>query len=146
MQQRLELTGPGHEATVDRVVDGDTIVAKVKRHTYNVRLIGIDTPETVSPTKPVGCFGPEASSFTKSLLTKNTPIYLSYDVEHQDTYGRTLAYVFRRADGMFVNAELARQGYAQQLTFPPNVAHSGQFTQLVAEARSNNAGLWAACR
>ena len=124
----------GTDATVERVVDGDTIVAKAKGHTAKVRFIGVDTPETVAPNRPVGCYGQQASDFTKSLLPAGTPIHLVYDVEREDKYGRTLAYVFRQSDRMFVNEELVRQGYAQQLTIPPNIAYASQFTQLVTRS------------
>jgi micrococcal nuclease len=135
---------PGR-ATVDRVIDGDTLIADVNGKSTRVRLIGMDTPETVDPKKPVECFGPQASSYTKSLLPKGTPIQLDYDSERKDVYGRTLAYVYRRRDGMFINAQLVEQGYAFTLTIPPNTKHSQQFTQLLSQARQRDLGLWAAC-
>jgi len=103
------------------------------------------TPETKHPTKPVQCFGKEASAFTTSLLPKGTPVRLERDVEPRDDYGRLLAYVSRVDDGLSVNAELVRLGYAQPLTIPPNVAHAEEYRALAAEARSSGAGLWQAC-
>jgi micrococcal nuclease len=127
---------------VERVIDGDTIVVTGGRH---VRLIGIDTPETVDPHRPVGCFGKEASAFMKQLLPAHTAVRLVGDVEQLDRYGRTLAYVYRLADGLFVNAELVRRGYAVVLTIPPNVAHTDEFVALASAARVTGAGLWSAC-
>jgi micrococcal nuclease len=133
-------------ATVVRVVDGDTIVARIDGAQEKVRLIGIDTPETVKPRSPVECFGKEASAHTKELLPPGTPVRLVLDAEARDRYGRLLAYVYRAADGEFVNLALARDGYAGQATFPPNVAHVDEFRAAVAQARAAGRGLWSACR
>jgi len=127
------------------VVDGDTVEVKIDDKKEKVRLIGIDTPETVDPNRPVGCYGKEASDFTKSLLAKNTSVTLVIDVEPRDKYGRLLAYVYRTQDNLFVNAELARLGYANVLTIPPNVAHSDEFVRFVDDARTAKLGLWATC-
>ncbi len=132
----------GADLTVQRVVDGDTIeLAGGER----VRLIGLDTPETKAPNQPVGCFGQEASRFTASILPPGTPVRLVGDVEQRDRYGRLLAYVYRRADALFVNAELLRRGFGQVLTIPPNVAHTDEFVAIARQARESNQGLWAAC-
>ena len=85
---------PG-SATVTRVIDGDTIVVALGGHDERVRLIGIDTPETVSPVKPVQCYGKQASNHTKALLPPGTAVRLVRDVEARDVYGRLLAYVYR---------------------------------------------------
>ncbi|MDP1804685.1 MAG: thermonuclease family protein, partial [Acidimicrobiales bacterium] len=117
----------GVDVVVRKVVDGDTLdVSGGER----VRLIGIDTPESVAPDRPVGCFGKEASRFTASLVPPGTPVRLVGDVEQRDRFGRLLAYMYRQADGLFVNAELLRQGYAQLLTIPPNIAHTDEFTAI----------------
>jgi micrococcal nuclease len=110
-----------------------------------VRLIGVDTPETRHPTKPVQCYGEEASRHTAGLLPPGTRVRLVGDVEPRDRYGRTLAYVYRARDGLFVNAELVRDGYAQPLTIPPNVAHAEEFVSLAQQAREAGRGLWGAC-
>lgn len=133
----------GLDVTVERVVDGDTIVVSGKER---VRLIGVDTPETKDPRRPVGCFGKEASRFTSSLLPAGSRVRLVADVEQRDRYQRLLAYVYRLPDGLFVNAELVRRGFAQVLTIPPNVAHSADFLALSREAREAGRGLWGACR
>lgn len=140
--------GPGAveaNARVVRVVDGDTIVAEVDGTDERVRLIGIDTPESVKPGSPVECFGKEASAHTAELLPEGTPIRLELDVEERDRYDRLLAYVYRASDGEFVNLALARDGYAAQATFPPNVAHEEEFRAAVRAARESGAGLWSAC-
>ena len=132
--------------TVVRVVDGDTLVAHLPGGDETVRLIGIDTPETVDPRKPVQCFGKEASHRTADLLPRGTAIRLERDVEGRDRYGRLLAYVYRVADGAFVNLTLAEEGYAQPLTIPPNVAYADRFAASAAETRAAGRGLWGACR
>jgi micrococcal nuclease len=136
--------GPG-EAVVKRVVDGDTIVVHLGGRDERVRLIGIDTPETVDPREPVQCFGKEASAYTKHLLPPGTIVRLERDVEARDRYDRLLAYVYRVSDGLFVNLALARDGYAQQLTIPPNVAYVDEIRAAVADARNGRRGLWVAC-
>jgi micrococcal nuclease len=139
-----ESSEQGNRATVERVVDGDTLVLT---DDTRVRLIGIDTPETVDPRRPVECFGQEASDHAKELLPKGTEVRLVFDVERTDRYGRTLAYVYRASDDLFVNLDLVRNGYAEQLTVPPNVAHADDFAAAVDEAREAENGLWgdAAC-
>lgn len=129
-----------------RVVDGDTVVARLPGGDEKIRLIGIDTPETVDPRKPVQCFGKEASERTKELLPVGTAIRLERDVEARDHFGRLLAYVYRVDDGTFVNLALAEEGYAQPLTIPPNVAYTARFAAAAAGARSAGRGLWKACR
>jgi micrococcal nuclease len=128
-------------ATVARVVDGDTIVL---RGGERVRYIGMDTPESVKPGTPVQCYA-KAASHENERLVDGERVRLRYDAEREDRYGRTLAYVYRARDGVFVNAELVRRGYARQLTIPPNVAHAGLFRRLAAQARERGRGLWRAC-
>jgi micrococcal nuclease len=142
---RAAAAAPAGSATVSRVIDGDTIVVDLGGRQERVRLIGIDTPETVSPVKPVQCYGKQASNHTKALLPRGTAVRLVRDVDGRDVYGRLLAYVYRRADGLFVNLELAADGYASLLTYPPNVAHVDQFRAAVAAARRRDLGLWRTC-
>ena len=108
-----------------------------------VRLIGVDTPESVKPGTPVECFAREASAFLEKLV-EGRRVRLVLDVEERDRYGRLLAYVYR--DDLFVNAELVRRGYASVATFPPNVRHVDTFVRLQREARAAGRGLWSACR
>ena len=121
---------------VERVVDGDTIIVE---GVGRVRLIGVDTPETVHPNRPVEFFGKEASAFAKRLL-EGKRVRLEYDQERQDRYGRTLAYVYL-ADGTFVNAEIIRRGYGHAYTRFP-FRHMEAFRQFEREARDNRRGLW----
>jgi len=104
---------PGDVYRVARVIDGDTFELE---NGEVVRLIGIDTPETVHPNKAVEYFGKEASGFARNLLEGET-ITLEYDQDRRDKYGRTLAYAF--LDDLFVNAELVKQGYAHAYTKYP---------------------------
>ncbi|HVF33276.1 MAG TPA: thermonuclease family protein [Acidimicrobiales bacterium] len=139
-------TGPG-EATVDGVVDGDTVRVRLpgRSGTESVRLIGVDTPETAGPGGLRECFGKEASARTAQLLPEGTEVRLVRDVEARDRYGRLLAYVYRRPDGLFVNLALAEGGFAAPLTIPPNVAHRDGFVAAAAAARDAGRGLWGRC-
>jgi micrococcal nuclease len=128
--------------TVVRVVDGDTIIVNPNER---IRLIGIDAPESVAPNRPVDCMGRESSQSMKEFLPKWTEVRLALDVEPQDRYGRTLAYVWVASTGVFVNAELVLRGFAQPLTIPPNIAHADEIANLALEARQANPGLWASC-
>src|SRR5207253_8608436 len=138
-------TVPGAPATVDRVVDGDTIIVRASGRRERVRLIGMDTPESVKPNTPVQCFAVEASNRTKALLPKDTPVRLVGDMEARDRYKRLLAYVYRARDNLFVNLALVRDGYAVPYTFPPNVAHTSEIVAAAADARQAGRGLWSAC-
>jgi micrococcal nuclease len=133
-------------ATVVRIVDGDTIDVDVGSHHERVRLIGIDTPETKKPNTPVQCFGPEATRFTTSLLPVGARLHLERDVVARDDYGRLLAYIYLASDGTFINLKIIRQGYARPLTIPPNVAHAAEFVDAARVATADNIGLWARCR
>lgn len=129
-------------AVVKRVVDGDTLEVDINGTTSKVRLIGIDTPESVHPdANRNSSEGKNASEYTKEQLTGKT-IGLEYDVGKTDQYGRILAYAYLES-GLMYNAQLAAEGYAQQMTFQPNVKWAGLFKELIADARSNNRGLWA---
>jgi micrococcal nuclease len=130
---------------VRATIDGDTVRVDIDGVSEDVRLIGIDTPETVHPTRPVECFGPEASAHIAELLPEGTAVVLERDTEERDHFGRLLAYVLRAADGLFVNEAMVRAGYAEVLTIAPNVAHTATFTAAAAEARREGRGLWVAC-
>ena len=138
-------TAPPGTYAVSRVVDGDTIRVRVGGRDERVRLVGIDTPETKDPRKPVQCFGKEASARTTALLPAGTRVRLVRDVEQRDRYGRLLAYVYRSRDDLFVNLSLVEDGYAVTLTYPPNVAHAEEFRQAAARAREAGRGLWSRC-
>ncbi|MEF3274624.1 MAG: thermonuclease family protein [Chloroflexus sp.] len=129
-------------ARVIEVIDGDTIRVDIDGKTYTVRYIGIDTPETRHPSRPVEWMGPEATAANRQLV-ENQIVYLERDVSETDRYGRLLRYVFL-ADGTFVNAELVRLGYAQVATYPPDVRYQSLFLALQQEARAAERGLWGA--
>lgn len=134
----------GEQAYVTKVIDGDTIELQDGQ---TVRLIGIDTPETVDPRRPVGCFGKEASNETKRLVF-NKVVILQKDVSETDKYGRLLRYVYLPLeDGqtLFVNDYLVRKGFAKALTFPPDVKFNEQFREAEQQAREAKRGLWGRC-
>lgn len=138
-----EETGPAAaSAAVERVVDGDTIEARVGGEIEDVRLIGVDTPETVKPGAPVECFGPQASRFTHRLLDGRR-VRLVFGAERRDAYGRLLAYV--HLGRLFVNATLLRRGLARTLTIPPNDRFAPRFRRLELRAARSGRGLWGAC-
>ena len=127
--------------TVRRVVDGDTLVLENKER---VRLIGVDTPETKHPRRPVEYYGREASAFTKKMV-QGKRVRLEFDqanahLGHKDKYRRTLAYVFLQ-DGTFLNAEIIKQGYGFAYTRFP-FKYMDEFRRYQREAREQNRGLW----
>ena len=132
-------------ATVERVVDGDTIDVELDGRHERVRLIGIDTPETKRPDTPVECWGPEASERTEALLPPGTPVRLERDVVGRDDYGRLLAYVHRADDGLFVNDDLVRGGFAVPFPFEPNTTFADRFVASARSAEAADVGLWSAC-
>lgn len=121
------------------VVDGDTIIVSIKGAKERVRLIGVDTPETKHPKKPVQRFGKEAYHFTKEMV-EGKEIRLEFDWQKRDKYGRLLAYVFL-PDGNFLNAEIIKQGYGFAYTKYP-FKYLEQFRDYEREARENKRGLW----
>ena len=127
----------GDWRTVVRVIDGDTLELDGGER---VRLIGVNTPESVDPRRPVEYFGKEASAFTRRLA-EGKRARLEYDYERRDRYRRTLAYVHLE-DGTFLNAEIIRQGYGQAYTRFP-FRYADQFRAYEREARENGRGLWA---
>ena len=122
-----------------RVVDGDTIIIEMNGKQERVRLIGVDTPETKHPKKPVEHFGKEASAFTKRMV-EGKKVTLEYDLEKRDKYDRLLAYVYLE-DGTFINAEIIKQGYGFAYTRFP-FKHLEDFRQHEDDARSSGKGLW----
>jgi micrococcal nuclease len=128
---------PANSYLVTRVVDGDTIVLE---RIGKVRLIGVDTPETVDPRRPVQQFGKEASDFTRRLV-EGKRVRVEYDWNRKDKYNRTLAYIYL-ADGTLVNAEIIRQGYGAAYTRFP-FKYLDEFRKLEREARARERGLWA---
>ena len=121
---------------VKRVIDGDTLLLT---NGERVRLIGVDTPETKHPQKPVQYFGKEAYLFTKRMV-EGKEVRLEYDWQRKDRYGRLLAYVYLM-DGTFLNAEIIKQGYGfAYIKYP--FRYMEEFRQYEREARENERGLW----
>lgn len=125
---------------VGRVIDGDTVELNTQGGPLKVRLIGVDTPETVHPTRPVEYFGKEASAFTKAFIEGDT-VFVEYDQERTDRYGRTLAYLYRASDGKLLNDEIIRQGYGHAYTRYP-FRYMELFREAEAVARLEGKGLW----
>ena len=124
---------------VTRVIDGDTIEIEGGKR---VRYIGIDTPETVDPRKPVQCFGKEASSRNKKLV-EGKKVYLEKDISETDKYGRLLRYIW--IDNVLVNELLVREGYAYSSSYPPDIKYQENFDEAQRLAKKENKGLWSTC-
>lgn len=123
-----------------RVIDGDTILISYNGIKEKVRLIGIDTPESVHPDENRNVeFGKTASDYTKSKL-EGKEVSLEFDVQERDKYGRLLAYVY--LDGIMFNKTLLKEGYAKLATYPPNVKYVEEFTKIQEKARENKVGIW----
>lgn len=125
------------EAVVTYVVDGDTIDVMIGATEYRVRYIGIDTPELRGE-----CYAAEAKAWNAALVDGRM-VCLEKDVSDVDRYGRLLRYVW--IGPTMVNASLVRNGYAEAVEYPPDVAYAGLFATLEAEAIASGAGLWGAC-
>lgn len=135
----------GGEATVVRVVDGDTVVVRLAGTEETVRLIGIDTPETKDPGAPVECFGPEATAGLERLLPPGAPVRLERDAEARDRFGRLLAYAFRAHDGAFVEEAMLAEGLAAVLDIDPNSSYRARLHLAAGSARDAGRGMWSAC-
>lgn len=138
---------PSEFFKVTRVVDGDTIEIEGGE---KVRYIGIDTPETVDPRKPVQCFGIEASKKNKELVEGKT-VRLEKDITDRDKYSRLLRYVWigdpstGSGQALLVNLELVKQGFAISYSYPPDIKYQNEFLAAEKEAREKRLGLWEAC-
>lgn len=139
-----------NDLVVERVVDGDTVKVTLDGQQVSVRLIGLDTPETVKPDSPVECFGPEASDFAKESL-EGQPVVLEFDDSQGrfDQYDRVLAYVWRvLPDGSLrlFNEETVAGGYAQERQYGSQpYAWQGALSAAQRAAQSAGRGLWGAC-
>ena len=148
-----EISSEMTEVLLIRVVDGDTILVSIDGSEEKVRMIGVDTPESVhSDSTKNNEYGDMASDFTKEYLKNYTTLYLQYDTEKEDQYGRTLAYVWLEDDvdtsnqqdieTYMYNAILLKEGYAINKKYPPNTAYADVFGQIRGNAELNNVGLW----
>ncbi|MFM7525113.1 MAG: thermonuclease family protein [Actinomycetota bacterium] len=141
-------TTPPDRAVVVEVIDGDTVRLQLGDAREDVRLIGIDTPETKHPTKPVECFGPEASAFLARLLPVGATLRVERDMEGRDSYRRLLLYLFLpTSEGeRFVNLELVARGFATPLAIEPNTRYQQHFVAAAFDAQQHSRGLWGACK
>ncbi|CAN5215533.1 hypothetical protein BH20ACT9_BH20ACT9_14420 [soil metagenome] len=139
-------------AIVLGVVDGDTIEVRVERaggilpagSRRTLRLLEIDTPETVDPGVGVECYGPQASAFAARRLPVGSRVWLVADEERRDQYGRDLRYVWTD-DGDFFNLQAVRLGFAEAALYEPNDAYIDRMNAAEATARDAERGLWGAC-
>lgn len=129
----------GNTTLVERVIDGDTIEISGG---VRLRYIGIDTPESVDPRQPVQCFSKEATEANKRLVLGKS-VRLEKDVSETDRFGRILRYVY--VDDVMVNEELVRNGFAQAITYPPDVKYQEKLSDAEEEARNGLLGLWGSC-
>ncbi|CAN5597549.1 thermonuclease family protein [soil metagenome] len=135
----------GTEVTVSRVIDGDTVeVRPAIEGEEDVRLIGVDTPETAGSPDGAQPYGEEASRFTRRVL-EGERVTLRFDEEKKDDYGRVLAYL-HLPDGIMFNETLLEKGYAQVATFPPNTRHVERFEEAQREARNADRRIWSLSR
>lgn len=125
--------------TVVRVIDGDTLVAKVAGRETTIRLLNVDTPETKDPNQAPECLGPEATDFLTDRLPAGTRVDLKYDKDRTDRYGRTLAAVYE--SGSLVNAEIARNGFGAAVLFEPNRKYYGEVLAAQQAAQAAKVGL-----
>ncbi len=143
------------EVNLVRVIDGDTVVVSDPENgtEYTVRMIGIDTPESVNPDESLNNeYGQMASDYTKNLLKDVQIVYLEFDVEKADQYGRVLAYVWLKSnvstgdasdiENFMVNGIILRNGFAVNKTYMPNMMHTNTFQLLRQDAEDTKAGLW----
>ncbi len=133
-------------AVISKVVDGDTVKLESGE---TVRYIGIDTPETKHPKKPIQCFGKEASNRNTELV-EGKEVLLEKDISDTDRYGRLLRYVYlpnpdATDEAIFVNEYLIEQGYATLLTYPPDVKYDTLLRNAEKRAREEQNGLWGGC-
>lgn len=142
------------KAVVKRIIDGDTISVFFDGKLHKVRLIGIDTPESTKNNKAyrnsnrsgkdikaIISQGKQVKAFLKTLLQKGDPVFLEFDIDKHDKYGRILAYVYL-SDGRFLNNLIISSGYAYPLTIAPNVKYKNLFLKSFQSARENKIGLW----
>lgn len=120
--------------TVGEIIDGDTFDLTTGER---IRLIGIDTPERDAP------LGAEATAYVRTVMPEGTAVDLTYDVERYDDYGRTLAYVYRAEDGLFVNLDIVEAGWATAFPYEPNTSHAEEFATAETTASSSGVGMWA---
>ena len=136
---------PAGSAKIVHIIDGDTVVLEVGGARETTRLLGIDTPETHHPTRPVECFGVEATERLAELLPVGSTVRVERDVEARDHYDRLLLYIHLPDDQGLANLVMVADGYATALHVAPNDAHRRAIADAEAEARRAGRGLWGTC-
>ncbi len=136
---------PSGTYKVLKIEDGDTITVDMNGHSETVRFIGVDTPETQDPRKPVQCFGHAAADFTRQLIS-NQPVRLEADPlsSNRDRYNRLLRYIYL-PDGRLVEAEIIKEGFGFAYTSFP-FTKADEFLDYQKTAREQNRGLWSSCQ
>lgn len=137
-----------YEAVVLRVVDGDTIIVALNNREERIRMIGVDAPESVSLNEEENTvWGQSASEYTKSVLEPGTKIWLTFDIEERDQYGRMLAYIWLDSDTENLNhlfqKQLIGEGYALAIRYEPNTKYTAELYATMEGAISDRSGLWA---
>lgn len=137
-----------YEAVVLRVVDGDTIIVALNNQEERIRMIGVDAPESVSLNEEENTvWGQSASEYTKSVLEPGTKIWLTFDIEERDQYGRRLAYIWLDSDTENLNhlfqKKLIEEGYALAIRYEPNTKYAAELYATMEGAMSARKGLWA---
>lgn len=142
---KIPKINPDEAYQVANVLDGDTFEIKIGKKNQTVRMLGVDTPETVDPRKPVQCYGKEASDETKSILS-HYAVTLKMDKTQSmtDKFGRLLAYVYRE-DGLFMNEFLLKNGLAREYTYSKPYMFQKEFKAFEMAAKEEKAGLWKKC-
>jgi micrococcal nuclease len=143
-----------NKATVVRVVDGDTLKIEMNGHEEAVRLIGIDTPEskvnkkakkdaikTNHDVEAITAMGREATKYVKTLVRNGDTVEIEFDVQKRDKYKRLLVYAYLR-DGKMLNEEIIKAGFANVMTYPPNVKYQERFVRAYRDARDTKRGLY----
>jgi len=133
---------------VARVVDGDTVLVAIGGDERRVRLLGVDAPESVTPDRPVECFGPQAAAAARGLMPRGARVELATDPTQgaEDRFGRLLAEVAVAGDGLTVNERLVRDGAAEVFRGDGRARLLPRLRQAEREARRARRGLWGACR
>lgn len=130
---------PGDDKMVKAILDGDSFETT---DGVKVRLLGVDAPDIETSA----CFSSEATTHLQSLLGPPRSVRLVYDTSRTDRFGRTLAYVYRQPDGLFINLALAQDGFMFELKVEPNTSHAAELAAAVGDARTARRGLWATCQ
>ncbi len=143
LQQSHEIAENSREhAELVRVVDGDTIVVRVAGNEEKIRIIGINTPESVKTNSPVECFGKEAGEHISDLLEQSGTLRIETDPtqDTRDSYGRLLAHVF--IDDVNIGNQMVFDGYAYEFTYREPYIYQSDYRNAQTDARNNNRGLW----